>query len=69
MMSYIRMLTVSACVYSWCDFSRLPWFNVYSEMGETLANLDTFYTTNLVLLITKGFIDTCTKVAARTVVS
>ena len=35
-------LTVSACVYSWRDFSRLPWFNGYSEMGETLAKLDTF---------------------------
>ena len=39
-------LTVSACAYSWCDFSKLPWFNVYSEMGEILAKLDTFYVTN-----------------------
>ena len=39
-------LTVSAYAYSWRDFSRLPWFNVYSEMGETLAKLDTFYVTN-----------------------
>ena len=46
-------LTVSACAYSWRDISRLPWFNVFSEMGEALANLDTFYVTNLVLLTTK----------------
>ena len=39
-------LTVSACAYSWRDFWTLPWFNVYSEMGETLAKLDTFYLTN-----------------------
>ena len=42
----LYMLTVSACAYSWRDFSRLPWFNVYSEMGEILAKLDTFYVTN-----------------------
>ena len=39
-------LTVRACAYSWRDFSRLPWFNVYSEMGEILAKLHTFYVTN-----------------------
>ena len=39
-------LTVSACAYSCRDFLKLPWFSVYSEMGETLAKLDTFYMTN-----------------------
>ena len=48
-------LTVSACAYSWYDFSRWPWFNVYSEMGESLAKLDTFYMTNKVLLMMKRF--------------
>ena len=39
-------LTMSACAYLWRDTSRLPWFNVCSEMGEALANLDNFYVTN-----------------------
>ena len=42
----LYMLIVSACAYSWHDFLRLPWFNVYSSMGETLLKLDTFYIAN-----------------------
>ena len=40
------------CIFM-MGFLRLPWFTVYSETGETLANSDTFYVTNWVLLMTK----------------
>ena len=44
-MSYIRLLWAPAHIHD-VIFRGYHGFTIYSEMGETLAKLDTFYVTN-----------------------